>query len=206
MSEAEISLLFDWARTEIEQVEAMAKGGKKRIVKELAAKLESKLAIDTIAAEIVTQLRGVVSERFVYECLEEKYKTKTKPSKNSKKNAEPQSAAAEESPKQLVATTNSGASVSEPEVKTHLPELQNAVASETKKVAQQIVNSSMGIVWTRVEVTRIIPGSTVSFDKKIDICKHNGGIFYVGAINGNASEILSATEFIKRGLELEAKA
>src|SRR6476646_9552747 len=69
----EISYLFENARSKLDKIHAQAEKEKK-IVKEVAKDLEGKIPIDTICIEIVNQLRGRVSERFIRECLEEKYK------------------------------------------------------------------------------------------------------------------------------------
>src|SRR3954464_6430229 len=74
----EINSLFDDARKELAKVDENAKELKKDIVKNLAKKLEGRIPTDTISIEIVNQLRGSVSERFVRECLPEKYKQKHK--------------------------------------------------------------------------------------------------------------------------------
>src|SRR3954451_8313854 len=74
----EINSLFDDARKELAKVDENAKELKKDIVKNLAKKLEGKIPTDTISIEIVNQLCGSVSERFVRECLPEKYKQKHK--------------------------------------------------------------------------------------------------------------------------------
>jgi hypothetical protein len=75
-SDAEISSLFQDAIVKLEKIKANANQQKKQIVVELAKDLEGKIPTDTICMEIVTQLRGQVSERFVRECLDEKYKQK----------------------------------------------------------------------------------------------------------------------------------
>jgi len=74
----EIDSLFDDARRKLDTVEKESKDKKKQIVVDLAKNLEGKIPTDTIAIEIVNQLRGSVSERFVRECLPEKYKQKHK--------------------------------------------------------------------------------------------------------------------------------
>jgi hypothetical protein len=78
----EINSLFDDARKELAKVDENAKELKKDIVKNLAKKLEEKIPTDTICIEIVTQLKGPgaekVSERFIRECLPEKYKQKSR--------------------------------------------------------------------------------------------------------------------------------
>ena len=74
--EQEISLLFEAARNKLEKIDAQAKKEKKQIVKDLAKDLEGQIPTDTISIEIVTQLHGKVSERFIHECLDEKYKQK----------------------------------------------------------------------------------------------------------------------------------
>ena len=75
-SDAEISMLFQDAIVKLEEIKAYSNQQKKQIVVELAKDLEGKIPTDTICMEIVTQLRGRVSERFVRECLDEKYKQK----------------------------------------------------------------------------------------------------------------------------------
>jgi hypothetical protein len=72
--EQEISLLFEAARNKLEKIDAQARKEKKQIVKDLAKDLEGQIPTDTISIEIVTQLHGKVSERFIRECLDEKYK------------------------------------------------------------------------------------------------------------------------------------
>jgi hypothetical protein len=42
----------------------------------LAKDLEGKIPTDTISVEIVNQLRGRVSQQFIHNCLEMKYKQK----------------------------------------------------------------------------------------------------------------------------------
>ena len=61
----EIDSLFDDARRKLDTVEKESKDKKKQIVVDLAKNLEGKIPTDTIAIEIVNQLRGSVSERFV---------------------------------------------------------------------------------------------------------------------------------------------
>lgn len=71
-----ISKLFQNARKVLEELESNVKHEKKQIVIDLAKYLEGWIQIDTICIEIVTQLRGQVSERFVRQCLDKKYKQK----------------------------------------------------------------------------------------------------------------------------------
>jgi hypothetical protein len=79
-SQQEISACFEAAIKKIDKVELDAKKKKSEIIQELAHDLEWKMPTDEIAAEIVHQLRGRVSERRIYECLEgeqySKYKKK----------------------------------------------------------------------------------------------------------------------------------
>ncbi|MBV9176507.1 MAG: hypothetical protein JO297_05670 [Nitrososphaeraceae archaeon] len=75
-TDAEISLLFNDAITKLDKIDAEAKQEKKQIIIQLAKDLERKIRTDTISIEIVNQLRGRVSERFIHNCLEEKYKQK----------------------------------------------------------------------------------------------------------------------------------
>jgi hypothetical protein len=72
--EDEISQLFKNAIIKIDERDKQAKKEKKNIVKDLARDLEGKIRLETICIEIVNQLRGRVSERFIRECLEDKYK------------------------------------------------------------------------------------------------------------------------------------
>ena len=76
--EKEINSLFDDARKEIAKVDENANELKKNIVIKLAKKLEENIRLDTICIEIVIQLQGQVSGRFIRECLPEKYKQKHK--------------------------------------------------------------------------------------------------------------------------------
>jgi hypothetical protein len=85
--EQEISLLFEAARNKLEKIDAQAKKEKKQIVKDLAKDLEGQIPTDTISIEIVTQLRSRVSERFIHECLDEKYKQQRRV-ENAKKTKE----------------------------------------------------------------------------------------------------------------------
>jgi hypothetical protein len=75
-NEAEVSLLFEDAKAKLDKIDALTQKEKKQIVKDLANNLEGKIPTDTISIEIVNQLRGRVSERFIHECLDEKYKQK----------------------------------------------------------------------------------------------------------------------------------
>lgn len=72
----ELTKLFQEARDVLEKLDANIKREKKQIVVQLAKSLEGLIQIDTICIEIVTQLRGQVSERFIRECLDERYKQK----------------------------------------------------------------------------------------------------------------------------------
>ncbi len=72
----DISILFQEARTKLEKMNFDIKQQKKKIIEELARNLEGKIKTDTICMEIVSQLRGQVSERFIHKCLDEKYKQK----------------------------------------------------------------------------------------------------------------------------------
>ncbi|MGA7043859.1 MAG: hypothetical protein WBY71_09345, partial [Nitrososphaeraceae archaeon] len=73
-NEAEISLLFEDAKAKLDKIDTQTQKEKKQIVKDLAKDLEGQIPTDTISIEIVTQLHGKVSERFIHECLDEKYK------------------------------------------------------------------------------------------------------------------------------------
>lgn len=74
----ELSKLFQNARDVMEKLEASVKRDKKQIVVKLARNLKSWIQIDTICIEIVTHLRGQVSERFIRHCLDERYKQKVR--------------------------------------------------------------------------------------------------------------------------------
>jgi hypothetical protein len=76
--DAAISSLFDDARKKLGQVNEQAKETKKHIIIDLAKNLEGKIPTDTISIKIVNQLRDQVSERFIHECLDEKYKQKSR--------------------------------------------------------------------------------------------------------------------------------
>jgi hypothetical protein len=70
----EISWLFDEARSQLEKIRTYADLQKKQIVRNLAKSLEGKIPIDSICIEITNQLRGRISESFVRQCLDDKYK------------------------------------------------------------------------------------------------------------------------------------
>jgi len=72
--EEKMALLFENARTELDAIDELAREDKKKVVNNLANSLEGMIRTDTICIEIVNQLRGRVSERFIRECLEDKYK------------------------------------------------------------------------------------------------------------------------------------
>ena len=55
-----------------------ASSKKKNIVLNFAKDLENKIRMDIISATIVKQLEDLVSESFIHECLDEKYKQKHK--------------------------------------------------------------------------------------------------------------------------------
>ena len=74
--DAEISLLFYDAIIKLGKIDIRAKKEKKQITIRLAKDLDGKIRTDSISIEIVNQLRGKVYERFVHNCLEEKYKQK----------------------------------------------------------------------------------------------------------------------------------
>src|SRR5215471_3036323 len=82
--EDEISQLFKNAIIKISQIDIQAVKKKKKIVKDLARDLEGKIRLDTICMEIVHQLDGRVSERFIRQSLDKKYKDTPK-AENAKK-------------------------------------------------------------------------------------------------------------------------
>jgi hypothetical protein len=88
-----VSAIFQWCRSQIDNVTSFAHGRKQKIIKETALKLEGKISTDTIAMEIVVQLQGMVSPRLIHECLDEKYKQKYR-SDNAKKQKKARSLAA----------------------------------------------------------------------------------------------------------------
>jgi hypothetical protein len=73
-----ISLLCEDARDKLCNIDSNARVKKKQIIIDLAKDLEDKIPTGTISTEIVTQLRGQISERFIHECLPEKYKQKSR--------------------------------------------------------------------------------------------------------------------------------
>jgi hypothetical protein len=84
-NDKEISNLFEDAKDKIDKVEGQATEKKKQVITNLAKELEGKIPqTDTICIEIVNQLRGKISERFIRECLDEKYKQKIR-AENAKK-------------------------------------------------------------------------------------------------------------------------
>ena len=66
--------LFENARKRITIIEQQGAGQKKTIIQSLAQDLEGRMNIRTICDEITIQLRGLVSGRFIRECLDVKYK------------------------------------------------------------------------------------------------------------------------------------
>jgi hypothetical protein len=82
--EQEISSLFENARIELDAIEELSQKEKKQVIMDLAKNLEGMIPTDTICLEIVTQLRGKVSGRFIREILEDKYKQKYR-ANNAKK-------------------------------------------------------------------------------------------------------------------------
>jgi len=76
--EAETSLLFEDAIEKIEKVDIQANESKKQIIINLAKNLEGRIPTDTISMEIVKQLYGRVSKRFIHQCLDIKYKQKVR--------------------------------------------------------------------------------------------------------------------------------
>ena len=69
-----MALLFENARVELDAIDELVHEDKKKVVKDLAKHLEGMIRTDSICIEIVNQLRGRVSERFIRESLEDKYK------------------------------------------------------------------------------------------------------------------------------------
>jgi hypothetical protein len=93
--DAETSFLFVDAIEKLDKIDVQTKDSKKQIgvraneskkqiVRDLAKNLEGKIPTDTICMEITNHLSGRVSDRFVRECLDERYKDKVY-SDNAKK-------------------------------------------------------------------------------------------------------------------------
>jgi hypothetical protein len=82
--EEELSAVFEEAKSKLDSIDIRAKNEKKQVIVQLAKDLEGKVPTDTISIEIVNQLRGRVSERFIHECLDDKYKQKYR-AENAKK-------------------------------------------------------------------------------------------------------------------------
>jgi hypothetical protein len=77
------------AKDSKKQIDVQANESKKQIVRELAKSLEGKIPTDTICIEITNRLRGRVSDRFIRQCLDEKYKQEG-PVNNAKKQKNPE--------------------------------------------------------------------------------------------------------------------
>lgn len=87
-----VEVLFQNAIAELQQVQRIqrdARNKKKDIIKRLAKNLEGKIGTDLICIEITKKLTGIVSERFVRKCLEEKYKQSYR-TENARKQKEKQ--------------------------------------------------------------------------------------------------------------------
>jgi hypothetical protein len=82
--EDEISQLFKNAIIKIDKIDKQADKKKKEIVRDLARDLEGKIRLDTICMEIVHRLDGKVSESFIRQSLNGKYKHASK-AENAKK-------------------------------------------------------------------------------------------------------------------------
>jgi hypothetical protein len=82
--EEQLCAVFEEAKSKLDNIDARAKNEKKQVIIQLAKHLEGKVPTDTISIEIVNQLRGIVSERFIHECLDSKYKQKYR-AENAKK-------------------------------------------------------------------------------------------------------------------------
>jgi hypothetical protein len=74
----DISSIFEAAIDKLDNIDSEAKKQKKQIISELAKKLEEKIPVNTISIEIVNRLRGRSSPRFIRQCLDEKYKQKSR--------------------------------------------------------------------------------------------------------------------------------
>jgi len=82
--EEELSAVFEEAKSKLDSIDIRGKNEKKQVIVQLAKDLEGKVPTYTISIEIVNQLRGRVSERFIHECLDDKYKQKYR-AENAKK-------------------------------------------------------------------------------------------------------------------------
>jgi hypothetical protein len=82
--EKELYTVFEEAKSKLDNIDRQAKNEKKLVIVQLAKDLEGKVPTDTISIEIVNQLHGKVSERFIHECLDNKYKQKYR-AENAKK-------------------------------------------------------------------------------------------------------------------------
>ncbi|MFL6420151.1 MAG: hypothetical protein ACJ71P_12135, partial [Nitrososphaeraceae archaeon] len=82
--EEQLCAVFEEAKSKLDNIDARAKNEKKQVIIQLAKDLEGKVPTDTISIEIVNQLRGIVSERFIHESLDDKYKQKYR-AENAKK-------------------------------------------------------------------------------------------------------------------------
>jgi hypothetical protein len=79
-----ISWLFEDTKSKLDNIDKNSKQQKNQVIKDLAKSLEGKIPIDSICVEITNQLRGRVSESFVRQCLDDKYKQSHRV-KNAKK-------------------------------------------------------------------------------------------------------------------------
>lgn len=73
-TDREITVLCQEAIEQIKKVDTDSDYKKKEIVRKLATDLEGKIQTETICIEVITQLRGHVSESFIRKCLDKKYK------------------------------------------------------------------------------------------------------------------------------------
>jgi len=112
MSESEVSLIFDKARRQIDEVDKQAYGAKVRIIKDTAKELEKIIPVGEIVNEMIHQLKGRVSQSLIYRELDKKYKKPTKPSNPYKKIPHVESAIVEDSDegdeKKIAITTSDG--------------------------------------------------------------------------------------------------
>lgn len=74
-SEEQYDEYYEWAKQKLKGIET----SKQETINELAEKLEnSGMPLEMISAEISRNLEGYVSDRYVRDCLNEKYKVKRK--------------------------------------------------------------------------------------------------------------------------------
>jgi len=97
--------LFENARTEFDKIDNNSKQQKNQVIKDLAKSLEGKIPIDSICIEITNQLRSRVSESFVRQCLDDKYKQSHRADNAKKQNRKQTSDKLKEKVEKLASVT-----------------------------------------------------------------------------------------------------